>query len=595
MRPEQAIWESQAAAVLRRARRLPADAPDEAVWATLTRTTVEGIPVPPLGLPGPAPSVDDGRRNGPSGGWQIRAAVVDSDPDRAADTALAEWQDDSDSLWIRIGGAGVAPDDLTRALHLLPLDAVPVVLEASGATSDIQAARAFSAVLERRGLRPAGAGSLGGDPLGRLVRRRGTGPEVEPAVRDLAALATDLGIGALVVDGTAVHDAGAGDAGELGYVLAGCVAYLRVLESIGVTVSAALALLQVRLAATDEEFSTIAKFRAARLLLARVTELCGGQGEPAPPIHAVTSGPMMTRYDPWTNLLRTTVAAFGAGVGGADVLTVQPFDAALGIPDQRSRRWARNISSLLIAESHVADVRDPAGGAWAIETLTDRIADAAWAAFLEIDRGAGIAGRAQDGSLTAIFAPTAAERTRRINTRRQPITGISEFPLAGEQLLNRPPHREPVDGRDHQTPSWAAGFETLRDRPSASVFVATLGRLADYNARSGFVVNAFTAGGIGVIEAGPTRTADEVIQRYRARPSPVVCLAGPDATYADRGAEVIAGLRAAGAARVVLAGRPAGDLADLVDDHIAADDDVLAFLLRTRQALATDPGSENHR
>ena len=98
---------------------------------------------------------------------------------------------------------------------------------------------------------------------------------------------------------------------------------------------------------------------------------------------------MTTQRDPWVNLLRTTVACFAAGVGGAHVVTVQPFDAALGQPDAFSRRIARNTQSLLVEEGSLARVLDPAGGSWYVESLTDSLATAAWDWFTEIERAGG--------------------------------------------------------------------------------------------------------------------------------------------------------------------------------------------------------------
>ena len=190
-----------------------------------------------------------------------------------------------------------------------------------------------------------------------------------------------------VVDATRVHDRGASDAQELAWSLATGAAYLRTLVDGGVDLDDAARLLEFRYAATDEQFPTIAKLRAARRLWARVLELSEAT-ERVQRQHVVTSRPMMSKYDPWVNMLRTTVAAFAAGVGGADAVTVLPFDSTLGVPDAFGRRIARNTSSLLISESHVARVADPAGGAYAVEKLTDDLARAAWELFGRLEDGA---------------------------------------------------------------------------------------------------------------------------------------------------------------------------------------------------------------
>ena len=568
--PEQ-VWLRQAAAVLRKARRLPEDSPDADVWASLARTTVEDLVIPPLGLPGVDPIPEhDGRRNAAPGGWDIRARIVEPDATLAADAALEEWQNGSTSLWLTIGGSGIGSADLGSVLGRIPLDVVPVVISTSGRTTEVQAAQHLSDVLRGRDLRGAPGTSLGGDPLGPMLLTGSARPAGD-AIRELAVRATDLGIGALVADGTAAHQHGAGDAAEIGYALAAAVFYLRQLQGAGYSTVDSMPLLDFRLAASDEQFATIAKFRAFRMLWNRIADLSGAPAGAAPRVHAVTSPMMMTRYDPWTNLLRTTVAAFAAGVGGATSMTVLPFDVALGISDAAGRRLARNISALLTQEAHVADVTDPAGGSWAVEAMTETVADSAWTEFLRIEDSGGVTAAITDGSLRARFSETSRRRRHRIATRQQPITGVSEFPNPGEGLPARRPYPKSPDptppdsaspdpappGADQ--PSWAAPFELMRDAPlDRPVFLATLGPLAAHAARAGFVTNAFAAGGVSVVAAGPTASSDEVTAAYRRSPSSVVCLAGSDAAYAESAAAVIAGLRGVGA-RLGDPGRPAVD------------------------------------
>ncbi len=297
---------------------------------------------------------------------------------------------------------------------------------------------------------------------------------------------------------------------------------------------------------------------------------------------------MLTRLDPWNNLLRTTIAAFAAGVAGADAVTVLPFDTPLGIPDELGRRLARNISSLLIAESHVAAVFDPAAGAPALERLTSRMADAAWAEFSRIEAAGGIVAALADGSFHQRADVTAAERARRIATRTAPITGVTEFPDLTEAVPTRRPWPEPVSD-----PSWAAAFHRLRDRPiSTPVFIATLGPVAEHSARAGFVVQALAAGGVRCVTAGATTSAGDVVAAYATASVtgelPVVCVAGSDTRYAALGSDTISALRTAGARWVVSAGVPNGLP---VDDSLTVGDDILAFLHRTRARLALEPAS----
>jgi methylmalonyl-CoA mutase len=285
-------------------------------------------------------------------------------------------------------------------------------------------------------------------------------------------------------------------------------------------------------------------------------------------LHAVTSRPMMSKYDPWVNMLRTTVAAFAAGVGGADAVTVLPFDSTLGVPDAFGRRIARNTSSLLISESHVARVADPAGGAYAVEKLTDDLARAAWDLF----------GRLEDGeSLDAMVEKTVERRDREVATRKRPLTGLTEFPNPFADLPKRAPARD-----DREVRRYGAAFEALQDAPmNEPLFLATMGTVAQHTARATFATNLFAAGGVHVEVAGPTEGVDAVVAAYDSVTTDVVCLAGHDSSYDEWGAEAAAALRDAGASWVIVAGRPQ----DWADDSCAVGVDALDFLRRTREKL----------
>jgi methylmalonyl-CoA mutase len=351
-------------------------------------------------------------------------------------------------------------------------------------------------------------------------------------------------------------------------------------------VDSACQLMEFRYAATDEQFPTIAKLRAARLAWHRVTELSGAAPRTrAQRQHAVTSRAMLTRYDPWVNLLRTTVAAFAAGVGGADAVTVLPFDSALGSPEEFGRRMARNVSALLIGESHVAAVTDPAGGAHAVEMLTAALAEAAWAEFGRIEQSGGILPALADGSLAARITNVRTERERRVATRRQPITGVSEFPATDERIPDRRP-APVIDGVSR----WAQPFETLRDRPTRQpVLLLAIGSPAAAAARLLFTRNLLAAGGVAVAEPEPGADVERSIADTGCR---TVVLAGSDAAYQSEGVSAARRARAAGAHAVFLAGRPQRLLAEfpdgLIDGTIAAGDDVLKFLHTVRATLGGD-------
>ena len=391
------------------------------------------------------------------------------------------------------------------------------------------------------------------------------------ATGELARLAQATEIRGFVVDATTgPRPRRLGRAGARAGRWPSGAAYLRTLIGAGLSVDEAAGLVEFRYAATDEQFPTIAKLRAARRLWARVLEMSAATTREMR-LHAVTSRPMMSKYDPWVNMLRTTVAAFAAGVGGADSVTVLPFDSPLGRPDGFGRRIARNTSHLLIDESHVAHVADPAGGSYAVEKLTDDLAVAAWEVFGRLDDGA---------DLEAEIAATVAKRETEVATRKRPITGLTEFPNLGEVL----PEREPTDEWDGVR-RYGASFEALRDEPASNhVFLATLGTVAQHTARATFASNLLAAGGVAVDVAGATEDADELVAAYDGQA--VVCLAGSDATYDEWGAQAAA--RAAGGRRDSRDHRRQGHRprrCTSCDDACAMGVDALDFLTRTREKL----------
>jgi methylmalonyl-CoA mutase len=541
-----ADWEAATAAVLRKSRRMSDDDPDELVWNKLTRTTLDDIAVVPLGTASLLDDLATSGRPTRAGDWDVRAQVDARDAALGNEEALVDLDGGVTSLWVRAD----ADTDFATLLGGVLLDLAPVVLDAPAAP--LAAAEAFLAYADGREL-------AAGTNLGVA----GEAPEPDLlAVAELARRAGTLGV---VVDATSVHDRGASDAQELGHSMAVGARVLRVLTEAGVPLDEAAALVEFRYAATDEQFPTIAKLRAARRLWARVLELSGARRTDQRQ-HVVTSRPMMSRYDPWVNMLRTTVAAFAAGVGGADSVTVLPFDSPLGRPDAFGRRIARNTSHLLIDESHVAHVADPAGGSYAVEKLTDDLATAGWA----------VLGRLEDGeSLDAAIAATVQRREAEIARRKRPITGLTEFPNLTETLPSREPDEAATGVR-----RYGASFEALRDQPAAQpVFLATLGTIAAHTARATFAANLFAAGGVAVDVGGPTTNPDELAAAYAGQQ--VVCLAGADPTYAEWGQAAAERLRQAGATHVIIAGRPT----DYADDSCAMGVDALDFLNRTREHL----------
>ncbi len=444
------------------------------------------------------------------------------------------------------------------------LDLAPVVV--SSWSDQPAAARALLDVV---GERPSAGGNLGLDPVGAAARTGGA-PDLAPLAGLVRACAGRPGWGALTVDARVLHDAGASIVDALAVAVATAVAYLRHLEGEGVAPGEAFEQVEFRVPVSQDQFLTAASLRALRRVWARVGDACGvtGPGRAAR-THAVTSLRMMTREDPWVNILRSTLAVVGASIGGADAVTVLPHDTVAGLPERFSRRLARNTQVLLAEESNVGRVTDPGGGSWYLESLTDDVAARVWDRFREVE-AAGGAGRALADGLLHEWADTATdERRRRVATRRLPITGVSMFPTLADLTPERRPRATlPVADRALAPRRDAAEFEALRDRARTldgpAVVVRALGPQREHGARQAFVTNLLAAGGIRTAESG----------------APVAILASSAAGYAEHAATAIDELRADGAEVVLVAGRRTelGEAADRVDGEVYDGMDVVALL-----------------
>ncbi len=561
-------WRELVREVLRKSRRATEDTPLDEVEGLIATTTYDGITVAPLytaeNAPGQRPGLPSHADGESPARWDARQRHAHPDPAITAEAIKADLENGVNSIWLVLGAAGVPVGDLARVLDGVHLDIAPVVLDAGADT-----AAAAEALLA---LGPHVTGNLGADPYGLAAR---TGADPDPAIAAELAGRTHPGLRAITVDATPYHDAGGSDAEELGCSIATGVAYLRALTDSGLSVDQALGELDFRYAATADQFLTIAKLRAARRLWTRVVQACAG-ADTAQRQHAVTSSAMMTARDPWVNMLRTTVAAFAAGVGGADAVTVQPFDAALGLPDDFARRIARNTQSLLLEEAGLSRVIDPAGGSWYVEALTEELAQAAWAWFQDIERAGGI-GAARD-LVAGRIAATWEKRRANLAHRRDPITGVSEFPNLAEKLPARTPAPETPGGGLPRV-RYAQDFEHLRAAADAAasrpkVFLAALGTVAQHTARAGFAANLFQAGGIETVLGGPAE--------FAASGTSVACLCSADPVYADQAADAAATLREGGAKRVWLAGK--GDYPG-VDGYVFTGCDALGVLATTLDDL----------
>lgn len=472
----------------------------------------------PLGFPGFAPFVRGSRPLGAvKSGWDLRQEHAHPDLTVTNRAILDDLHGGVTSVLLRLDAAarrGLDPDhpvavssagqdgimaycleDLDAALANVHTDLVGIALESGAAF--LPGAAMLVALWNRRGTALEQArGAFNSDPLAVLAREGELPVSLEAAWQLLADLARWTSahcprVTSVGVDTSPYHEAGATAAQDVAFALATAVEYLRVMTSAGLSTDAAAAQILFRVGLGTHHFLAIGKLRAARRLWSRVIEVCGGSRQAgAMQIHAKTSLRVLTQRDPYVNLLRNTVAVFAAGVGGATTISSAPFDSALGVPDEVSRRIARNTLLVLQEEAHLHRVIDPAGGSWFLDQLTEQLADKAWQTFQAIEKQGGMGAALQNGwianQIDAAYAPRAADIAR----RKAGITGVSEFPDVHEPPVVRTPPN-PADLRPAVTKRIAAlrtDVEVLstlskaHDRTAAAVQAAnasaTVGQLA---------------------------------------------------------------------------------------------------------------------
>ncbi|HCS56961.1 MAG TPA: methylmalonyl-CoA mutase [Gordonia polyisoprenivorans] len=605
-------WSRAAAGVLAKSRRVEVDDLPDTPEALLSTQTRDGLTVRPLytrrdetvepGVPGGFPYVRgaDPHRDVLTG-WRVTERFGD-DPASAqqVNTEILEAMNNGTSgLWLAVGGALTA-DDLATVLSGVYLDLVPISLDAGA--SGIEAARALLAVLDGA---PAGANtaaptaattlSLGLSPLTAAYSGRPTvAPEAATELAVEVAGAHGAAVRTLRVDGTDFATAGADNGLELALSVAAAVAHLRDLTAAGLDPAAALEQLTFAVSVADDQFAGIAKLRALRRIWARVAEVIGAPNSGGALTHAVTDLSMYSQRDPWVNMLRSTIAAFGAGVGGADQVTVLRYDAALPADARTSgaafsRRIARNTQLLLLEESNIGRVLDPAGGSWFVESLTDDLAANAWAVFGDIEKQGGYRAALDSGWIAERVAESLQTRDVAVAHRRESVTGVNEFPnLAEKPITGAPATTTDLVGATPRLARVGRAFEQLRDRSDAQfadtgtrprILLLPLGSVAEHNGRTTFVANLLAAGGIEAVNPGPL-DASTIPTAIADTGTPIAVLCGAKARYAEDGPAALAAARAAGLAHVLLAGPdkewPAGD--DRPDGSLRVGIDAVATL-----------------
>jgi methylmalonyl-CoA mutase len=544
--------------------------------------------------------------------WEVSQRVDHPNAVAANKQALDDLENGATALTLVFAGANGAagfgldpsPEAIRRIVDGIHIDA-GIGIDFQIGPQSREAPFHLLALLKEQGVAADSCNiRFGFDPIG-AAAVWGSSPyawsEVAPALAKAVGAVAAQGFksNAAVADGRVVHDAGGSETQELAFVLAVAVAYLRALETSGMALASARDMIYARLSADADQFLTMAKFRALRKLWARVEQLCGLEPKPLF-IAADTAWRMLSQRDADVNMLRATMATFAAGLAGANSITVLPHTLALGLPDPFARRVARNTQLILLEESNLAKVSDPAAGSGGIETLTAQLCTRAWALFQEIERAGGIWASLEGNLLQRQVAEVRAARAKNIARRKDVLTGVSEFANLHEKMpavldvqpLVLPAHGEAKIKFEALTPHrLAEPFEALRDKSDAAlkrtgqrpkVFLANLGTPANFAPRANFAKSFFESGGIEALDNEGFWEIPTLVHEFKKAGTALVCICSSDAVYATNAADAAKALAEAGASPIYLAGRPGDQESDYrnagVNEFIFAGGDTLATL-----------------
>lgn len=524
-------------------------------------------------LPGSEPYLRGSRRNGND--WLIRQNIRVEDFKAANRKAL-------DILSKGVGSLGFIiadPESINAAnLETLLMGINPEKIElnfcSEGKAKEIL--DIYRKIVEEKGSSRAGIkGAIEADPLSRFMLNGKLCLSIDAGLDYLAELTKNSEslpmFKTVHVNASVFPDAGADVVTELAFGLSMGNEYISVLTDRDITPDMAASKIRFCFGTGSNYFFEIAKLRAARVLWNVIT---GGYKNVTAPnkrmeIHSVTGNWNKTLYDPFVNLLRTQTEAMSSALGGADSITVDPFDKVPGTQGEFSERLARNQQLLLKEEAYLDKVADPAGGSYYIEMVTSMISESSWKLFLEVEEKGGYYAALKKGFIQDKLKEIASKRAKDVARRKEILVGTNQYPdynerktgYAGNNGIRR---EERKQGDELIEPvrlfRGAEDIEKLRlaadkapERPTA--FMLTIGNPVMRSARSQFSGNFFAAGGYNVTVNPGFNTPEEGVKAALDLHSDIIVICSSDEEYAEFAPRIFSLVN--GKAIVVVAGYPA--------------------------------------
>jgi methylmalonyl-CoA mutase len=388
--------------------------------------------------PGIFPFLRGRRKSGNK--WLVRQNIDVEDYETSNNKALDVLMKGADSLGFTIKDPdSISEKNISKLLQDIHFEAAEVNFLSNGKAKELIGF--LAATLENKGLDLSLIrGSVEADPLGRLLFNGNICIPVESGLDYLGSLVKDASIlpnfRAIRINGTNFTNAGTDIVKELAFTLSMANEYMVQLMERNITSDLAASKICFCFGTGSNYFLEIAKLRAARLLWSAIVSAYEPQKEESfiMEIHCITSRWNKTLFDPYVNLLRTQTEAMSAVLGGADSVTVEPFDIIFRQPDDFSERIARNQQLLLKEEAYFDKTADPAGGSYYIENLTSEIAQLSWKLFIEIEELGGFLPAMKKGFIQKMIKGSVDKRKVDIFQKKEILLGTNKYPDLNEKI-----------------------------------------------------------------------------------------------------------------------------------------------------------------
>ncbi len=517
-------------------------------------------------LPGQFPYVRGTRDNND---WLTRQNIIADSAAAANEIARDVLTKGVTSLGFKVADAA----DVAVLLKDIDITKVEINLQCCPRNS-VAVAKALVQYIVAAGAADSFRGSVEYNPLRRQFRHGVEGIDNAAIVAEASELLNVVkpvaGLRCLSVDSAMLGNSGAYIYQEMGYALAWGAAWMTALTDAGFCACEVATRIKFDMCVSSNFFMEIAKFRAARMLWARIVEQYKPKCADAAKMNvcASTSRFNQTIYDAHVNLLRSQTETFSAAVAGVDSIVTTPFDLPYKTPDTFSERIARNQQFLLKEESHMDKVVDPAGGSYYVETLTVSIANEAWKLFLAVEADGGFFAQAGDGKVQQAVNESCEKRHNDVARRKEILLGTNQYPNINETAAGK---IEKADGCTCGCATEkganalcgkraATDFEELRLATEAAarrpkVFMLTIGNLAMRLARAQFSANFFGCAGYEIIDNLGFDTVEAGVDAAIEAKADIVVLCSSDDEYATLAPEAYKYLN--GRAQFVVAGAPA--------------------------------------